>query len=234
MDELEKVWKRIRKTSGILIGGWATHLLLDKRFFEWKGIHYIGSKDIDFCIRTNDLENMSEILCDMDYTPLNFRFYKIFDRDTKKNIAKETAARKPIFELFYLYVDIILDEKLGTEKKGTFFHDPLLKFCMDNKLYSKIDDFLVLRPEPLVLSKLRCAKERVSDKRIKDILDVLLLTNLVELDKQLFSELSDLYSFDKSFIANIINEADGELSNLRMNTDEIRNIKTTFLSFIEV
>ncbi len=229
-NEMKKIWKRLKHLA-IIIGGWASHFLINDKFYEWKKIHYIGSRDIDFGIRARDLGKVSQRLKALGYKPLNFRFYKIFDRITKKQISEEIASKKPLHEIFYLYVDLLLDEKVA--KNVTFFSDPLLKFSFDNALFIEIDEFKIIRAEPLVLLKLRCLKEMDKEKRIKDMLDILLTVNLADFDLQLFRELSDLFSFDKNYARKMLDIADHELSTLRLEAHEIQSIKTTFSSLLE-
>jgi hypothetical protein len=57
----------------------------------------------------------------LGYTPLNFRFYKVFDRESKSVLDAKAAARKQMYELFYLYVDLVLDK--GAKTKTVFFSD---------------------------------------------------------------------------------------------------------------
>jgi hypothetical protein len=116
-NELKKVWRAV-KENALLIGGWAAHFLSNNQFRSWKGIDYIGSKDIDLGIKSEDLDIVSKKLESLGYLPINFRFYKIFERATKKPLEEKAASKLPLFQLFYLYVDVILDKKVKT--KTTF------------------------------------------------------------------------------------------------------------------
>lgn len=192
--ELEKVWKKIRNDV-LVIGGWAAHFLSNNQFRSWKGIDYIGSKDIDIGIRGRDIEIVTRKLEELGYAPINFRFYKIFDRSTKKPVEEKIAKKLPLFEVFYLYVDVILDEKVKTET--IFFSDPLIKFCFENDAWVKIDSFKVIRPELLVLTKLRILDNRDEEKRIKDILDCIFVLNFSNFDPNFFQEISGMYKISK-------------------------------------
>src|SRR3989338_2400100 len=75
--ELEKIRKKMK--NSLLVGGWAAYYLSNSRFKEWKKTDYMGSKDIDFGIRAEDLGSTARKLKNLGYTPVNFRFYKIFD-----------------------------------------------------------------------------------------------------------------------------------------------------------
>jgi hypothetical protein len=235
-SELKKVWKKI-KNDALLIGGWAAHFLSNNQFKSWKKIDYIGSKDIDFGIRSRDIEIVTKKLKELGYTPINFRFYKIFDKSTKRPLKENIAKKLPLFEIFYLYVDIILDEKIKTTT--IFFSDPVIKFCLENNLWIKIKNFKVIRPEPLILTKLRILDKRDEEKRIKDILDSIFVLNFSDFDLNFFKEISSIYKitkWNKKIALNVINshQLDTELSSLRFDANEIRNLRTTFISTLNL
>jgi hypothetical protein len=234
--ELEKVWKKIRNDV-LVIGGWAAHFLSNDQFRSWKRIDYIGSKDIDIGIRGRDVEIVTKKLEELGYIPINFRFYKIFDRSTKKPVEEKIAKKLPLFEIFYLYVDVILDEKVKT---GTiFFSDPLIKFCFENNAWIKMNRFKVIRPEPLVLAKLRILDRRDEEKRIKDILDCIFVLNFSNFDSNFFQEISSIYKITKKnekIALNVLksHQIETELSSLRFDIDEIQNVRTTFISTLDL
>jgi hypothetical protein len=234
--ELEKVWKKIRNDV-LVIGGWAAHFLSNDQFRSWKRIDYIGSKDIDIGIRGRDVEIVTKKLEELGYIPINFRFYKIFDRSTKKPVEEKIAEKLPLFEIFYLYVDIILDEKVKT--KTIFFSDPLIKFCFENNAWIKINSFKVIRPEPLVLAKLRILDRRDEEKRIKDILDCIFVLNFSNFDPNFFQEISSIYKISKrneKIVLYVLKsrQIETELSSLRFDVDEIQNVRTTFMSTLNL
>ena|SRR3989338_7438753 len=229
--ELEKIRKKMK--NSLLVGGWAAYYLSNSRFKEWKKTDYMGSKDIDFGIRAEDLGSTARKLKNLGYTPVNFRFYKIFDRESKKLISIEASKKRPQFELFYLYVDLILDKQV--KMKTTFFSDPLLEYCLNNALWIEKDNLKIIAPEPFVLMKLRVLKNRNHEKRIKDILDCFFVLNFSDFNLKFFQELREIYKLrNKENIAKIANSAQVsmELSGLRLDGDEIRNIKTSFLNIL--
>lgn len=235
LTELKRIWKTIRNDV-LLIGGWAAHFLSNDRFRSWKRIDYIGSKDIDLGIKSRDVGIVTKKLEELGYTPINFRFYKIFDRATKKSLGEEIAKKLPIFNIFYLYLDVILDEDVKT--KTVFFSDPLIKFCFENETWIKISGFKVIRPEPLVLTKLRILDKRDEEKRIKDILDCIFVLNFSDFDYNFFKEISNIYKINKSnkdMALTILNspQLEMELSSLRFDGSEIQNVKTTFMSIFD-
>jgi len=232
--ELEHVWSNIKEYS-IIIGGWAAHLLTNNTFKEWKGIDYIGSKDIDLAIRATNLNIVTGRLIRIGYTPLNFRFFKIYHRETKRPLSIEESNKYPIYELFYLFVDLILDQKV--KKEATFFSDPLIKFVLDNELWLNIGKFKVIRPEPLLLTKLKIINQREQEKRIKDILDSLFIASLSPLQITLYKELKELYPIpeeNRKTALKILRQRqiDLELADLRLTKPEINNLKTALTSLI--
>lgn len=223
--------------NAVLIGGWAAHFLANERFREWKTLDYIGSKDIDFGIRENDLEKISEKLEKFGYSPINFRFYKIFDRETKKEISEDESRKRPMFRNFFLYVDLILDSP--SAKNTVFFSDEIIKFALDNKLWANREGMKIIAPELLLLTKLNAIKDRNEEKRLKDMLDCLFVASFSNLNMAFFRQLKERFkiSKDKIDMARKVMESgllDMELSGLRFDSSEIRGLKTTFISLLEI
>jgi len=234
--ELNIVWKELCNDA-LIIGGWAAHLLVNQIYREWKKIDYIGSKDIDLGIRASKLDNITKKLIQIGYTPLNFRFFKIFDRESGKLLSEEESRKYPMYKLFYLYLDLILDEKIN--RRVMFFSDPIIKFCLDNEVWVKIKNFKVIKPEPLFLIKLRILDLRDSEKRLKDILDSLFVVCFSQFDLDLFRELTELFPIqakNKELAIKILNSRllELELIDLRLGREEIRNLKTAFLSALQI
>lgn len=222
--------------NAVLIGGWAAHFLSNERFREWKNMDYIGSKDIDFGIRENDLEKISGKLEKLGYSPINFRFYKIFDRETKKEISEDESRKRPMFRNFFLYVDLILD---SPSANTVFFSDEIIKFALDNKLWTNREDLKIIAPELLLLTKLNAIKDRNEEKRLKDMLDCMFVASFSNLNMDFFRQLKERFkiSKDKIDMARKAMESellDMELSGLRFDSSEIRGLKTAFISLLEI
>ncbi|RLE75471.1 MAG: hypothetical protein DRJ44_05755 [Thermoprotei archaeon] len=233
--ELDFVWKEMSEDA-LIIGGWAAHILVNDVFKEWKKVDYIGSKDIDLGIRASKLSEITQKLIRIGYTPLNFRFFKIFDRETGRPLSIEESKRYPMYRLFYLYLDLILDSEVS--KEVMFFSDPVIKYCLDNELWIEVKDYRVIRPEPLLITKLRILDSRESEKRLKDILDSLFVVCFSEFDYKLFDELAEIFQIrnrNKKLAVKILNSKllELELLDLRIEKDEIRNLKTVFLSILQ-
>jgi len=234
LGELNKM-KRL--DDFLLIGGWAAHFLTNDKFREWKNIDYIGSKDIDLGIRERDLGGISRSLASLGYIPINFRFFKVFDRETKKGISEPESRKRQLHRNFYLYVDLILDSP--SKKKTVFFNDEVIRFAFENNLWVKRNGLKIIMPELLLLTKLRILKNRNEEKRIKDILDCLFVSNFSGLDMDFFRSLKERFEIDKANL-NIARKTmesaplNMELSGLRFDSAEIRGIKTTFISLLQL
>lgn len=222
--------------DAMVIGGWAAHLLANEKFREWKGVDYIGSKDIDFGVREKSLGKTIRQLENSGYKAVNFRFYKIFDRETKKEISEAEGRKCQIFKIFYLYVDLILDSP--SKKKTVFFHDEIVKFAFDNRLWINSGGMKVIAPEALLLTKLNILDKRDEEKRLKDILDCIFVAGFSNLNIDLFRELKGRFKVSRANLTSarklVVSELiDRELYGLRFDQSEIQGIKTAFLSLLE-
>jgi len=233
--ELNTVWDKVGEKS-LLIGGWAAHFLVNDSFRKWKKADYIGSKDIDLGIRASDLDTIIERLVHIGYKPLNFRFYKIFDRETGRELSVKESRKFPLYNLFYLYIDLILDRKI--KRNVLFFSDPIIKLCLDYDLWIRIKKFKVIRPEPLLLIKMRILDQRDPEKRMKDILDSIFISSFSDFDNNLFKELIEVFPIKKEntdLSQKILNSKTFilELTDLGIEKDETNNLVTAFLILIE-
>jgi hypothetical protein len=228
LRELRRIWRRLGRHS-VLVGGWASHFLVDPEFYRWKRVHYVGSKDIDIGLSRRDLKTAVRELERLGYSRSGFRFYRIFDRDRGRPVRETEGRRRPLFELFYVYVDLVLDKRAPGE---VFLWDPLLGFCLSRGLVESRRGFRILQAEPLVLMKLRHLGERDPEKRVKDVMDALLTVGLAGFDTRLFSELRDLFPLDVGLVRRMLGLADDELSALALTSDEITGLKTALLSVL--
>lgn len=95
-----------------------------------------------------------------------------------------------------------------------------------------------MRPEPLLITKLRILDSRESEKRLKDILDSLFVVCFSQFDHKLFDELIEIFQIknkNKKLAIKILNSKllELELLDLRLERNEIRNLKTVFLSILQ-
>ena len=121
--------------------------------------------------------------------------------------------------------------------KTTFFNDKIIKFSFENKLWLDKNGFKVIKPELLVLIKIRILESRDEEKRLKDVLDSLFISNFSNLDIDFFRQLKEKFGINEVNIdiaRKILDsrELDLELSGLRFDSVEIRSIKTSFISLL--
>ena len=214
---LEKVFKHI-KGNICLLGGWATYQIVNKNFENNTGRKYIGSRDIDIGFHIN--EDLSEeqlkrsefytSICsleDMGFRLVSFRLVKDFDSETGRELEPEESAKLPMYQLFQLYVDPIVDYIHPRIKQVLGFvpiDEPLLSLVFTNKLctVSNLFGISVLLPEPHVLlaMKLNSVINRDKEhKRIKDLADIYALLWFSGIDiAQLKAHLLSIYPVEKA------------------------------------
>jgi len=151
--------------------------------------------------------------------------------DEKRFINESEAKNYPIHELFYLFLGFITDRRLDV--KMTVFEDDLVGFAFENGLFLKRKGFRAVAPELLVLSKMRMLPGRDEEKRLKDMLDALMVfTFYEEFEIRLFRELSKRFRFDKDLVKKELKRARESLSLLGFSEAEATNILTSFGSLL--
>jgi len=150
----------------------------------------------------------------------------------KKFVPEDEASKYPAYDLFYLFVDFITNKK--PDVNFTVFEDEIVEFMFDNELFLKKSNLRIILPELLILSKLKMLKERNEEKRIKDIIDALMVyTFYDEFNNNVFREFVEKFEFDKIFAKNEIEKVNGYLKMLGFTRDEIINFKLSFKSLIQ-
>jgi hypothetical protein len=209
-EQLEKIFKQF-KGSACLLGGWATYHIVNKNFEKANGRRYIGSRDIDIGFHINKDWNEEQLrksefttaiktIENMGFRSVSFRLVKDFDLDTGKEIPPEESAKRPLYQIFQLYIDPIVDyihPKIKPLLGFVPIDEPLLSLVFIDKMYTTTSLFgtRVLLPKPHVLlaMKLNSAPRRDKEnKLIKDIADIYALLwhsdiALSQLKNQLFS-----------------------------------------------
>jgi hypothetical protein len=187
---LEKVFSEI-KGDVCLIGGWATFHTVNKNFENINARKYIGSRDIDIGfhidkgwskeqLKRSEFSATIGLIEDMGFRPVSFRFVKDFDFETGRELTAKESARLPLFQIFQLYVDPVVDYIHPKIKHVLGFvplDEPLLSLVFADDLYTttKLFGVSVLLPKPHVLlaMKLNSVINREKEhKRIKDIADI--------------------------------------------------------------
>ena len=209
-EQLEKVFKQL-KDSTCLLGGWAVHHIVNKNFEKANGRSYIGSRDIDIGFHTDKNWTEAQLrestfisaikaIEDIGFRSVSFRLVKDFDMDTGKELTQEESAELPLYQVFQLFIDPIVDYIHPKTKDLLGFvpiDEPLLSLLFKDKMYTTATLLgkRVILPSPQVLlaMKLNSAPQRDKEhKRIKDIADIYALlwysdTELPKLKNQLFS-----------------------------------------------
>lgn len=212
-EQMQAVFAQL-KSQTCLLGGWAVYYLVNQNFEKATGRTYIGSRDIDLGFHINmewnkkQLQNSEfattiKIAENMGFSSVSFRLVKDFDIDTGKELTPEESAKLPLYQIFQLYIDPIVD-CIHPEIKNLLGFVPidetLLSMVFQEKMHKTQQLFgkNVLIPEPHVMlaMKINSAPRRDKEhKLIKDIADIYALlwhsdTKLSQLKEQLFAIIS--------------------------------------------
>lgn len=189
-EQLERVFKQL-KGPICLLGGWATYYIVNKNFEKTNGRKYIGSRDIDIGfhidkdwteeqLKESQFTAVIKAFESMGFRSLSFRLFKDFDMDTGKELTPEGSLKLPMYQIFQLFIDPIVDNIHPKTKDLLGFvpiDEPLLSLVFQNKMHALITLFgrKILLPNPHVLlaMKLNSAPKRDKEnKRVKDISDI--------------------------------------------------------------
>jgi len=188
--QLGKIFKQLADST-CLIGGWATYHIINTNFEKANGRKYVGSRDIDIGFHIDKQWNEEQLrksqfmaaiktIKNMGFESVSFRLVKDFNIDTGKELTPEESAKLPMYQIFQLYIDPIVDyihPKIKTLLGFVPIDEPLLSLVFQDKTYTITTLFekTVLLPEPQVLlaMKLNSVLHRDKEsKRIKDIADI--------------------------------------------------------------
>jgi hypothetical protein len=208
--QLEKIFKQLPSPI-CLLGGWATYHIVNKNFERANGRKYIGSRDIDigFHIDKDWTEKQLaksqfftaiSLIENMGFRCISFRLVKDFNLDTGRELTPEESTRLPLYQVFQLYIDPIVDyihPKIRDLLGFVPIDEPFLSLIFQDKMHIKTTLFgkttLLPKPHVLIAMKLNSVPNRDKEnKRIKDITDLYALlwysdTTLPQLKNQLFS-----------------------------------------------
>jgi hypothetical protein len=174
-------------TDYCLIGGWAVHFLANAAYEKEVGKPYLGSQDIDLgfpdvkAFRTAQ----SFFLEELRFERVSFRFLRVLDYDTGREMSREDATKTPMHMLIHMYIDAMLPfvgKKISRELGFTPPDEPLLDRVFGergNIRHVRISGHDVSVPVPAVLlaMKLNSVGNRTKDhKRIKDLCDITALS----------------------------------------------------------
>lgn len=174
-----------------LLGGWAVHATVNSRYRLASGREYIGSRDIYLgfhfeggedaeAVRGSALAGTVRSLGRIGYEGAAFRMVRYYNRDAQRPLAREEAARMPLYDMFAMYVDLMVDVVPPGAKEALGFvpaNEPMIGHAMAGGLSNEVDEFgahaLLPRPEVLLASKVVSMPRRQhGHKRWKDIADM--------------------------------------------------------------
>jgi len=203
----------------VLMGGWAVFYHVNEGYERTTGRVYIGSRDIDlgFHIDTIDKDtafdiSLRKLIDDLGFQPISSsRLLKQIDRETGDVLPTEKARDMPMYEIFQMYVDLIVDRiPEGFNSKYSFapIDEPLLQPVFQDpkkRTEFELDGRTVWLPAPDILISMKMKSYPNRDKqhkRLKDIADIAALV--------LFGEAfpSDLRSDDIDRFTNAVDKDD--------------------------
>jgi hypothetical protein len=202
------------ESQACLLGGWAVYYLVNQNFEKYTGRTYIGSRDIDLGFHINmewnkeqlknsEFANAIRTAESMGFRSVSFRLVKDFDIDTIKELTQQESVKRPLHQIFQLYIDPIV-ECIHPETKNILgfvpIDEPLLSLVFQEKMYRTQvlfgEEVLIPEPHVMLAMKLNSAPRRdKTHKLIKDIADIYALlwysdTKLSQLKQQLFAIIS--------------------------------------------
>ena len=176
----------------ILMGGWAVHLTVNESYTEEHNSPYLGSRDVDLGFHIDvdasveELKQCSfaktlDILKNVGYWESGTsRFCRILDKRTGRTMREKEAGEIPLYDLFYLYIDPMVD-RIHPLNDKVFkikpIDEPLLAYAIEKGRMKEITisekTILIPQPEMLLAMKLSAFPRRTKDdKKVKDACDI--------------------------------------------------------------
>lgn len=176
----------------VLLGGWAVYHTVNDSYMQEHGSPYLGSRDIDVGfhvepswsddeLKGSPLSRAIGVARGIGYYPMgSFRYCRTIQKTTGRELTEEESKRIPIFDLFYLYLDIMVDrihERQADLLGPKAMDEPLLTRLFDEDIgvLVPIGDAKALVPPPhlLLAMKLKAIPSRQKDDKIlKDACDI--------------------------------------------------------------
>ena len=215
--QLEEIFEQLAGST-CLLGGWSVYHIVNKNFEKANGRKYIGSRDIDIGFHINkqwteEQLRKSEFIAaiktieNMGFRSVSFRLVKDVNLDTGRELTPEESAKLPMYQIFQLFIDPIVDY-IHPEIKNLLgfvpIDEPLLSLVFQEKMQTvtTLHEKTVLLPKPHVLlaMKLNSAPNRDKEnKRIKDIADIYALLWYSDITlPQLRNQLLTIYPKEKA------------------------------------
>jgi len=172
-----------------LLGGWAVYLTVNKNYKGNTGKNYLGSRDIDLGFHLEEGKDFSKStfvhsmkkLEEEGFKEVGGRMAKELNFETGRELSKEEAQTKPMFDIHKMFIDLMVDRipKSLDEKNRKFILDEtLLEYVFASKENrTELEEFnkKLWLPRPWVLLAMKTKSlpgRQKEDKRKKDIADI--------------------------------------------------------------
>ena len=235
-----------------LLGGWAVYLTVNENYRKDKGRSYHGSKDIDlgFHFSKNESEeslinsafNQSiKALEGIGFYTVGFRLVQHYHRDTQMALTEEQAKKIPLYDMFDLYVDPMVDnipDKIQNVLGFRPADEKLLGIVFEKGQFVEMEEFEVKIRIPtadvLLATKLISLPRRNKDhKKWKDVADIYALVwysgkKVTELKSRVLNLLSQK-DVRKAFLKIEAIDYQEASSALGVELDEMKNVIDSFI-----
>jgi len=250
-NNLVTVFSKITKPL-CLLGGWAVYLTVNENYKKEKGRDYHGSKDIDLGFHFSKNESKESLINSafnqsikalegIGFYSVSFRLVQHYHRETQKALTPEEAKKIPLYDIFDLYVDLMVDnipDKIHDILGVTPADEKLLELVFEKGQFIEIEEFGVKiqlpKPEVLLATKLVSLPRRPKEhKKWKDIADIyaLIWYSGIKLEQIKSAVLNLLSQKDVKKAFSKIEDSDyQEASNaIGVGLDEMKNVINSFI-----
>ena len=151
-----------------IIGGWAAYFYVNEVYRQAFGKDYIASRDIDLFFDPNQEDAFSKIIFGMGFEKngLQFRYERIYHRESKKFISINESKKEPPFNLIRIFLDLF-SNKPTTAINSWNDLEPLKNVYVEN-----VGGYPLADINTLMELKAICLFERdKADKENKDACD---------------------------------------------------------------
>ncbi len=176
----------------VVLGGWGVYLTVTDSYKREHDVPYIGSRDIDLGfhidssadmgeLRTTPFSRAIDVIRSVGYVPYgSFRYCRMIRKGTGETLTEEDAKRIPLYDLFYLFVDLMVD-RIHPKHQDAFgakaIDEPILARVFDEALWKRVPvgETTVLVPSThmLLAMKLKALPSRQKDDKVlKDACDI--------------------------------------------------------------
>ena len=174
-----------------LMGGWSVYLTLNAEVQSSNQPRLPGSRDIDLGFHLDPKWTSKEFksssfgkaiakIQSMGFEPESFRFVKRYHLREKRELTPEEARRLPQYEIFNLYIDLLVDSQDPKRFKVAGFNvleEQLLErvFSGTDSVTMELGGVSVVMPSPRLLMEMKIKsfpRRTQDDKRTKDLIDL--------------------------------------------------------------